>query len=148
METTDEQVYHPEKHNSSDHGFRVEIRSVMRPQVWGDHWIGPDWQRLPTLRQTQPSVGVDRYGQVANGLPASSDSIYDALTDTHSYMGAIALAASVMAAHSLGLECRLVEYKRTITYEVHRTDDLPFPGAFDAMVDRNIQRREKEKKDG
>lgn len=147
--TSTEQVYHPEKHNLSDHGFRVEVRARFgKPVQWGDILIGSDWQRLPTIRETHPSMGVTRDGYVRHGLAASTDSIYDTLTDTHSYMGAIALAASVMAVHDLNLECRLVEYKRTVSYEVHKHDFLSFPTSFELMIERAIQRKETEKKDG
>lgn len=136
----------PEIQNSSSHGFRVEIRYVgYGAFVIGDTVIGKDWVRLPTVKEVQQSVGIDRGGNVRNGAAASGDSLYDAITDTHSYMGAIALAASSLSHGPLGLEARLIEYQRVIDVKVTQTDTLVFPDNFDVMCAFAESRRKKAK---
>lgn len=145
-DSTDDQTPKPETHHSTSHGFRVEIRSIgLRPFEMGGVLIGKDWVRLPTVREFQQSVGVDRMGVVRNGAPQSADSLYDALTDTHSYMGAVALAASTLSGDPLGVELRLIEYRRKIDYEVTQTDVLAFPDTIDQMC-AFAEARRKERK--
>lgn len=100
--------------------FKVEVRATGRPVELGGKLIGNDWVLLPTVR-TLP------YGTSFNDAA-------DALTYTHDYYGAIALAASAMSAMRLDdIETRVVRFHRKITYELTREEELLLPGAVDRM---------------
>lgn len=127
----------PESSNTStSRAYRVETRATFKPLVI-DGWsvIGSEWMGLPTIRTLPPGVAP---------LTPSDD-----LTYTYSYYGAVALAASFLAhyPHTMGLECRLVEYERVITHTLKRLTEKELLGEVDRGFALAVQAREQRAKE-
>jgi len=119
---------------SKSTAYRVEVRSTGKPLVL-DGWgvIGSEWIGMPTQK-------------VINGtamLRAEDD-----LTYTLSYYGAVAIAASFLSHYPYysGLECRLVEYRRVISYEMTKAGEHELLGEIERSFSIAAFDREQQKK--
>lgn len=111
---------HPSTSTRTGPAYRVEVRATNRPFAIGpDQIIGTEWQPLPEVR-------------VPHGIGVPDDTEH-ALTNTHSYYAAFALAAWFMAMHEWRATARIVEYRQEITTKLERREGREV-GLDDAIV--------------